>query len=198
MRRSIWACGLLLAFAGMSTAVSAASSDTGQSPAAKLGPTGASAARAEALSIAYWSGKARRERSAVRQWVTVVRGQPPQQIAPLRPSNSPHAAWRQARAWHRRQVAASQLAHNPPQLRTWYCIHSYEGSWSDPNAPYWGGLQMDYSFQSAYGSWLLRHHGTADHWTPLEQIWTAVRAWRVRGFSPWPNTARNCGVYYPD
>jgi hypothetical protein len=31
------------------------------------------------------------------------------------------------------------------------CIHSHEGSWSDSGSPYWGGLQMDYSFQSAYG-----------------------------------------------
>jgi hypothetical protein len=28
----------------------------------------------------------------------------------------------------------------------------------------------------------------------MEQIWVAVRAWRTRGFSPWPNTARDCGL----
>ena len=53
---------------------------------------------------------------------------------------------------------------------------------------------MDLSFQQAYGGWLFRTKGTADHWTPLEQIWTAVRAARVRGFYPWPNTARFCGL----
>jgi hypothetical protein len=53
---------------------------------------------------------------------------------------------------------------------------------------------MDLSFQERYGGWLLRHKGTADHWSPLEQIWVAVRAARVRGFSPWPNTARYCGL----
>jgi len=74
------------------------------------------------------------------------------------------------------------------------CIHRYEGSWTDGGGPYWGGLQMDYSFQATYGAWLLRHRGTADHWSPLEQIWVAVRAWRVRGFSPWPSTASYCGV----
>ena len=87
------------------------------------------------------------------------------------------------------------LAKNPPELHAWYCIHSYEGSWTDPNAPYWGGLQMDMNFQSAYGPWLLQHKGTANHWTPLQQIWAGVRAWRVRGFEPWSNTAHACGVY---
>ena len=79
-------------------------------------------------------------------------------------------------------------------MRGWLCIHHYEGSWSDTGSPYWGGLQMDYSFQSTYGGWLLRHKGTADHWSPLEQIWVAVRASHSRGFSPWPNTARYCGM----
>jgi hypothetical protein len=75
------------------------------------------------------------------------------------------------------------------------CIHHYEGSWTDSTGPYWGGLQMDLGFQSRYGGWLLRHKGTADHWSPMEQIWVAVRGARSRGFSPWPNTARYCGVY---
>jgi hypothetical protein len=97
--------------------------------------------------------------------------------------------------WHRRAIAAWRVAHHPPRLRAWNCIHHYEGSWTDANAPYWGGLQMDYSFQSAYGSWLLRHEGTANHWAPLAQIWAGVRAWRVRGFEPWAGTAHACGVY---
>jgi hypothetical protein len=42
---------------------------------------------------------------------------------------------------------------------------------------------------------LLRRKGTADHWTPLEQIWVAEHAYRSgRGFYPWPNTARDCGL----
>jgi hypothetical protein len=80
-------------------------------------------------------------------------------------------------------------------MRDWLCIHRYEGSWADSGSPYWGGLQMDLSFQQTYGGWLLRHQGTADHWSPLEQIWVAERASRSRGFSPWPNTARDCGLY---
>jgi len=84
---------------------------------------------------------------------------------------------------------------NPPHKTSWLCIHRYEGSWTDPGAPYYGGLQMDLSFQRAYGSYLLRWKGTAEHWTPLEQMWVAERAHRAgRGFYPWPNTARYCGL----
>jgi hypothetical protein len=54
---------------------------------------------------------------------------------------------------------------------------------------------MDLSFQRAYAAGLLRRKGTADRWTPLEQMWTAERAHRSgRGFYPWPNTARYCGL----
>ena len=71
----------------------------------------------------------------------------------------------------------------------------YVGSWSDSGAPYYGGLQMDLGFQRVYGRDLLARKGTADHWTPLEQMWVAERAYRAgRGFYAWPNTARNCGL----
>ena len=83
----------------------------------------------------------------------------------------------------------------PPHYQAWLCIHSYEGSWTDSGAPFWGGLQMDYDFQATYGAKLLQSKGTADHWTPLEQMWVAERAFGSgRGFYPWPNTARRCGL----
>lgn len=96
--------------------------------------------------------------------------------------------------WRRRAVVAKRRALNPPHKRQWLCIHRYEGSWRDPDAPYFGGLQMDREFQATYGPDLLRSKGTADHWTPLEQMWVAERAYRTRGFWPWPNTARYCGL----
>lgn len=83
----------------------------------------------------------------------------------------------------------------PPHYNEWMCIHKGEGSWTDPNAPYYGGLQMDMSFMRTYGWHLLQTKGTADNWTPLEQMWVAERAWASgRGFYPWPNTARWCGL----
>jgi hypothetical protein len=76
----------------------------------------------------------------------------------------------------------------------WECIHSHEGAWDDPNPPYWGGLQMDYAFQQAYGSEFLARWGTADNWPVWAQITAANRAKATRGYSPWPNTARMCGL----
>jgi hypothetical protein len=97
--------------------------------------------------------------------------------------------------WARRARVARERAQHPPHLRGWLCIHRFEAGWSDSGAPYWGGLQMDLEFQRTYGSPLLRRKGTADHWTPLEQMWVAERAYRSgRGFYPWPNTARYCGL----
>jgi hypothetical protein len=96
--------------------------------------------------------------------------------------------------WRGRARVARVRAQHPPHLGAFLCIHRYEGSWTDGGGPYYGGLQMDLGFQRTYGGWLLRTKGTADHWTPLEQIWTAEKALRSRGFWPWPNTARFCGL----
>ena len=130
--------------------------------------------------------------------MTVIRGRPPAGTARLLAVRSAERSVarlrRLANAWRHREHAVWWRANHPPKLNAWMCIHQFEGSWTDSGSPYWGGLQMDLSFQATYGGWLLRHKGTADHWSPLEQIWVAVRASRSRGFSPWPNTARYCGM----
>ena len=103
-------------------------------------------------------------------------------------------AWR-AKAEKRRRQAA-----HPPRRAQWMCIHRYERhprqGWATATGNgYYGGLQMDLSFQRTYAPELLRTKGTADKWTALEQIWVAERAYRSgRGFYPWPNTARACGL----
>ena len=96
--------------------------------------------------------------------------------------------------WQRRALKAHRRAQHPPHMRQWMCIHHYEGAWNDVGGPYWGGLQMNLTFQEHYGGWIFHKKGTADHWTPLEQIWTAEKALKSRGFWPWPNTARICGL----
>ena len=98
--------------------------------------------------------------------------------------------------WHRVALKTRRRAQNPPHKRQWLCIHDFEGGWtSNTGNGYYGGLQMDLSFQRAYGGGLLARKGTANHWTPLEQMWAAERAHRAgRGFYPWPNTARYCGL----
>jgi hypothetical protein len=80
-------------------------------------------------------------------------------------------------------------------MRAFTCIHRYEGAWTDPNAPYYGGLQMDWNFMETYGSDYLRAWGTADHWPPSVQLAVAMRAYLSgRGFTPWPTSARLCGL----
>lgn len=85
-----------------------------------------------------------------------------------------------------------------PHLRAWRCIYRYENAghgWhANTGNGYFGGLQMDIDFQRTYGPKLLRRKGTADRWTPVEQMLVAERAWRDRGFAPWPTTASLCGL----
>jgi hypothetical protein len=142
-----------------------------------------------------WRRRIRHFRANIRHWVTVMRGRPPVGVSRRLAARSLPRLRQLARHWRHRARRAWLHAKHPPELQDWLCIHRYEGSWSDSGSPYWGGLQMDLSFQQAYGGWLLRHKGTAENWSPLEQIWVAVRGARVRGFSPWPATARYCGVY---
>jgi hypothetical protein len=201
LRRSILACGLLLAFAGLTTAAAAATaskakpssttatSTTVATTAARTGPS-----RWELRTAAVWRRHIQRFRADTRHWLTVMRGQPPANVS-RSPATRSFARLRQlVRQWRHRAHRAWWQATHPPNLQSWLCIHRYEGSWADSDSPYWGGLQMDLGFQQTYGGWLLSHKGTADHWSPLEQIWVAVRAARTRGFSPWPNTARYCGA----
>ena len=99
------------------------------------------------------------------------------------------------RYWRRQARSVARLASHPPHKAGWLCIHRYEGSWSDSSDPYWGGLQMDRGFMSAYAPGELLRRGWADRWTALEQMWVAERAHRSgRGYWPWPNTARFCGL----
>jgi Transglycosylase-like domain len=102
--------------------------------------------------------------------------------------------------WKQRAASALRQAQNPPHRSGWMCIHRYERhpaqGWATRTGNgYYGGLQMDISFQRTYGPELLRRKGTANNWTPYEQMWVAWRAYRSgRGFYPWPNTARHCGL----
>ena len=99
------------------------------------------------------------------------------------------------RVWRTRHHQARRQAMNPPHESAWRCIHRYEGSWRDGTGPYYGGLQMDIGFMSRYGGHLFRRKGTANNWTPLEQMWAGERALRAgRGFDPWPDAARLCGL----
>ena len=93
-------------------------------------------------------------------------------------------------------VAASPPVRSLKRFSAWVCIHSHEARWDDQGDPYWGGLQMDREFMNTYGRDMVRkYHGWAHLWTPADQIRVAERAYvSGRGFYPWPNTARMCGL----
>jgi hypothetical protein len=111
------------------------------------------------------------------------------------------------RSDHRRLVAArrtvrhlqarltSKVASIVWLVQGFECIHSGEGSWTAATGNgYYGGLQMDLGFQQTYAPELFRRKGTANRWTPAEQIAAAIAAHASRGFEPWPATARRCGL----
>lgn len=127
--------------------------------------------------------------------------------------NRPHPSW-----GHLRRMAAARWWRAHPRARQvdaeralaeryrreadryraeFLCIASHESGrrWDvSTGNGYYGGLQMDRSFQSTYGPELYATKGTADHWTADEQIAVASRAVSSRGFHPWPQTARMCGL----
>jgi hypothetical protein len=144
--------------------------------------------------IAYYSGEIARFQKQTRHWLRVMGVSP---VPAAGRALTTMDAWqikRTAELWRKRSDAAFRRAQKPPHLRQFLCIHRYEGSWKDTGDPYWGGLQMDLGFQRTYGGYLFQQKGTANKWSPLEQIWVAENALRSRGFYPWPNTARYCGL----
>jgi hypothetical protein len=107
--------------------------------------------------------------------------------------------WQERSARAALAVAQHALARpEVPQylMNAFACIHRYEGAWSSNTGNgYYGGLQMDLPFQSRYGADYLSRWGTADNWPAWAQLQAAVRAYQSgRGFAPWPNTGRACGL----
>lgn len=109
------------------------------------------------------------------------------------------------RLWQERSAAAALLvsAHavRQAQIAGWLndaflCIHRYEGAWTaNTGNGYYGGLQMDRGFMQRYGQDFVGRWGTADNWPAWAQLEAAARAHDSgRGFTPWPNTARFCGL----
>jgi hypothetical protein len=186
LRRSTLACALLVACAGVFTI-------TALSAAAGTRAAGTSSGTRQ-RAVAFYTQRITSYRLETWYWQRVMGVRRTHVRARGLSSHSVQELQHLAAVWRRNLRVAARHAHDPPNLQAWLCIHRHEGSWVDDGAPYYGGLQMDISFQRAYGSWLLRRKGTANHWTPLEQIWTAEKARRSRGFYPWPNTARSCGL----
>jgi hypothetical protein len=108
------------------------------------------------------------------------------------------------RLWQNREAVAALLVarHGVRHARiagwlndAFLCIHRFEGGWSSNTGNgYYGGLQMDRRFMVTYGGEFVGRWGTADNWPVWAQLEAAARAYPVRGFTPWPNTARACGL----
>jgi hypothetical protein len=99
--------------------------------------------------------------------------------------------------WHRRSHSYKlRLIRRAPVYAALACIHSHEGAWDSYSAagPYYGGFQMDPSFEAAYGPHYLRLWGDASSWPAAMQTAAAYHATRVVGYTPWPNTAAICGL----
>jgi hypothetical protein len=158
-------------------------------------PAGERRKRVHPVAASYMVALIQRHRRETWRWQRLMR-------RPLTPASTRlpqvrSAAYRRwvLRVWAKRVQRVRRQAARPPRRQAWLCIQRHEGAWDDPHAPYYGGLQMDLTFQRRYGFDVLRRKGTADRWTPLEQMWVAERAYRSgRGFWPWPHTARACGL----
>ena len=162
----------------------------------------ATAARSErtlAAGSRYLLPKIDRWREETWRWQRLMNKPRTHSSFSARESLSPaYRAW-VLRLWKKRAERARRQAQRPPRLQTWICLfrherHPRQGWRTNTGNGYYGGLQMDIAFQKRYGHWLLRRKGTANRWSPIEQIWVAERGRRVQGWYAWPNTARYCGL----
>jgi hypothetical protein len=186
LRRSITASAALLALiAVVSTALGASSPANSQ---------GSQHTNVQQVAIAYYGKEIVRFQKETWHWQRLMGARLTPAAGRRLTELAPTAIQRAAEQWRERSAQAHRAAQHPPHLSQFLCIHRYEGSWTDTGAPYYGGLQMDVGFQQHYGGWLYARKGTADHWSALEQIWIAEKALKSRGFWPWPNTARDCGL----
>lgn len=121
-----------------------------------------------------------------------------------KPRSCPDARYL-ASVWRQRAARARKLTLQHLERRRayrfrllyekWRCIHEHEGAWNaNTGNGYYGGLQMDSSFYWTYGREFALRWGTPDRWPVWAQLTAAERAYQTRGFGPWPNTARMCGL----
>ena len=203
--------GVIILVAAVLLAVSAAQANSGEPPATKKnGPLQVDKRKAGDRRIAGHPlpegeliQRINVHRKKTWHWQTVLnKRRSPTNYSERTTASREYRMW-VLNLWKNRAAKLWQTARRPPHKSEWLCIHQYEGHWrSTPGGPgglnsggpYYGGLQMDISFQQTYGAYLLARKGTADRWSPLEQMWVAEHAYKTRGFYPWPNTARYCGL----
>ena len=196
MRRQLAvACALAVAFVTGATAPVSFAEDEPQPSTTAVSTTTAPADIGN-----YLLPEIQRARREVWRWERLMSMRRTQSTRAAERTNDPDHRLAILDSWLEKARLRKRQAHNPPRLRAWLCIHRherhpYQGWRTHTGNGYYGGLQMDHQFQRMYGPELLRSKGTADKWTWVEQVWVAERAYRSgRGFYPWPNTARYCGL----
>jgi hypothetical protein len=116
-------------------------------------------------------------------------------VAPVAHPSPMPVRWHAPRAW----LGSPPSRSHPYGTGAW-CIHEREAAWNDESASQQGGMQEDYGFQHTYGLEFVRRWGDAGHWPAWAQLEAAWRAYhgyhgyKARGWSPWPNTSRMCGL----
>lgn len=142
-----------------------------------------------------------------KQYATVVRNvesSKPRLVKGLPPAGKENARHRQILYWRthpaafkqmRQEVAAGKW-YQSPRAWLWRKVNAKEctGRWTcNTGNGYYGGLQMDYSFQRTYNAAALRLWGTANNWPIAAQMKAADRAYRSRGLQPWPSSYAQYG-----
>lgn len=104
--------------------------------------------------------------------------------------------WRELQVRNMHRALRERLQLSGGLTQSFLCIHHFEGAWTAATGNgYHGGLQMDSSFMSTYGGNFYRAWGGAEHWPPFVQLAVGMNAYLSgRGFGPWPNTSRMCGL----
>ncbi len=101
--------------------------------------------------------------------------------------------WRRD-AWKNRAEQARFRAHHPPHLAAWRCIHRTRAPGPTRTRRTRGGSRWTSPSSGPTGGELLRRKGTANRWAPTSRCgWRSGRL-TPAGASPWPFTARWCGL----
>jgi len=130
-------------------------------------------------------------RVSVKQWRSAMGAKSPRRE--LSASGSLEFRFNQ---WRRLARQTHAQYRNPPQKANFLCIHRFEGSWTDRDSGHnghYGGVQMGKDEWDKFGR-PYTHKEYPYQASMLDQLWAAYRYWLVSGFSPWSQTAPNCGL----
>ena len=134
-------------------------------------------------------------RARYAHWKVRAGAHPPRRFVAATPPRVCAHVRRDAERWRARSRRARREAEQLFALlyERFECVHEHEGAWdANTGNGYFGGLQMDATFELSYGSEYVDRWGHAHRWPVAIQLVVAERARRVRGWAPWPTHALYC------